>query len=301
MSNCVCESGIGNLGTPKCSKLMGRPYKMVFTQLKDSTGALNKIPAGTNIDDVYVGGFVANPDDSVRWYPTPEVKNFISTKADNVFQSFDDGTRQPLREGVRNFTGMFSQADNKFLCELDKIKCAKAGFYIVTDKNNYVGYDKDGSGDVYPIPVDVLDNVFNFTGADALQNVEFTLDIPLVVLDCKLATLYDNSADLVGLEGLFGLSAVASNAVAGGFTITIKGGGVYGNTEPYTGATISDFDVFNVTQASSTTVATLVESASGVYELTFTGAVSSDVIEVKPSTVLLSAGFDFEKVSLAVL
>lgn len=298
---CVCDQPVKNLGTPKCIKKAGRDYKLVFVNLKDSTGADNFIPSGQAVDQNYIDAKVYNLDASVRWYPSPEVKNFTTTKADAVYQSFDDGTRQRLRDGVRNYTGLFIGADENFLADFEDLRCAKVGFFLITDKGAIRGYDKLGDGNTYPIPVDVLDIVMMPESGDSVQHNMFTIDIPLIVLDRNFSTIYGATGDLVGIEGLFGLDATASNAVSGGYTVTIKGGGAFGNTEPYTGASIADFVAYNVTQLSPTTVATLTESANGVYDLTFTGAVTADVIKVSSSQALLDAGFEFNKVSLAVL
>lgn len=299
--NCVCGIGLSNLGTPDCIKQVGRPHKFIFNETKDSTGVFNKIASADVVNQLYVDGLIEELDLSKRWYLSPVVKNFLSTKADSVYQTFDDGTRSFLREGLRTFEGMFDKADSTFLKYLNSVNCANSSFYIITDNGNILGYTKDDSGDVYPIPVSLLVNILNLKTGDANQNVSFSLDIPLTVIDSQIATVYDIDADLVDAEGLIQLKAVASTPVALGYTLQLNNGGAFGSTIGYTGLTVIDLVAYNVTTDSPAVVASVTATATaGEFLLTFTGAVATDVIRVSESATLTGAGFSFPSVSLAV-
>lgn len=299
--NCLCGVGLSNLGTPECTKQMGRPYKFIFVNTKDSSGDFNKVASGDTVDQSYIDALVSNLDVTKRWFVSPEVKNFISTKGDQVFQTFDDDTRTPLREGLRTFEGMFNEADSSFLKDLESVKCSKASFFLITDEGNLIGYSKDSSGDVYPITIDLLVTKLNFKTGDANQNVMFTLDIPLNILDSEISTVYDIDADLVGAEGLVQLKSSVSTPVALGYTIQLNNGGAYGSTIGYKGLEIADLVAYNVTTDTSATVASVTATATaGAFELTFTGAVATDIVRVSEGQDLLDAGFSFPSVELAV-
>jgi len=59
---CECNVGLANLGTPSCTKTMGRPYKVVFTELKKASGVLNFIASGVDVDQAYIDAAVQNID-----------------------------------------------------------------------------------------------------------------------------------------------------------------------------------------------------------------------------------------------
>ena len=299
--SCVCNVGISNLGTPDCIKKMGRPCKLIFTELKGRTGAFNNIPAGQAVDTAYVTAAVGDNTLSQRWYPSPEVKEFLSVKGDPVNQDFDDGTSEFLREGPRSFTGLFKFADSKFVSYLKSVECAKSGFYIVTDQGNIVGYDRDGSGATFPIPVDVMTPTLNFESGDAIQSSTFTLTIPLLVIDSLFSTIYGATADLVGIEGLIQLTSTATVPTTSGFTLTLKGGGQFGYTDPYTGLLLTDLVADNLTQSTSPTITTVAGGVGGVYVVTIGSVATGDVVTLSESSVLTAKGFSFNTVTETIL
>lgn len=285
---------IGNLGTPSCNKQTGKPVKLIKVQKKDSTGAFNKIPFGTTIDDSYVSGLVQNIDTSVRWYPSPLFKTFTSPKEDTVYKTYGDGEKLKIRDGVRSYTGEFVQLGAEFLCNLNTIDCVNEAFYLVTDTNSIQGYSKDDSGDVYPIPVTELATVLNYATDDDIENVSFTIEIPNTVTDCSLETLFNAEANLLEVEGLVQLQVKAGTPTASGYSLTISG---YGNAYPYLDAT--DLAGYDETADATIAVASISQTTatSGIYVVTFTSPTATNVVRLDETAVLTAKGFSFNSVS----
>lgn len=299
--NCVCGIGLSNLGTPECEKSIGKPVKLILGDLKNASNVYNKIASTDDLTDVFVSGKVESLDLTERWYFSPEIKEFTSTKEDTVYKTYADGSKKALREGLRTMAGIFSEADPVFLEFLNKAKCGKRGLYILTDKNVLVGYKKDETGDVYLLPIDVLASKFNFASDDDVQNVSFTLDIPLNILDSELSAVYGASADLVDTDGLVQLAGTLSTPVALGYSLDLRGSGAFGYTSGYVGLVVGDLIAYNVTTQTLAVVASVNTTATeGLYDLTFTGAVATDVIRVSESATLTATGFSFPSVELAV-
>lgn len=299
---CSCTTGIKDMGTPNCTKSMGRPHKIVFVELKDSTGAYNKIASADVLNQTYIDGKIQNTDETVRWHVSPPVKEFLSTKEDAQYKEYDDSSRERIRDGKRSYEGVFKYGDPVFLGFLESNRCAKAGFYIVTDQNVIHGYCKDDSGDTYPIPVETLDGVFNYRSGDDIQNVNFMIDIPILIKDNMLSAIYGAEGDLTGMEGLVQLSATLDNATASGYDITIGGAGQFGYTDAYEALVLADLTAYDETNDASQVITSVTATATpGVYTIVFTAPTASATISLVPASSLLSAGFSFDKVELAIL
>lgn len=285
---------IGNLGSPKCNHQTGKPLKLVKTQRKDSTGAFNKVAKGTVLSDTFLQGMVSNIDTSVRWYVSPEFKTFDSPKEDTVYKTYGDGAKKKIREGSRSFLGEFVELGSEFLCNLNDIVCKEEAFYLITDTNSLLGYSKDDSGDVYPMPVSELATMLGFAKDDDIENVKFTIDIPNSVKDCFLSTLYGVEGNLIELEGLVQLKALASTPTASGYTISLSG---YGSN--FTGLDATDLLGFDVTANASIAITSIAQttSQSGEYVVTFTSPTSGNIVSLSETATLTAKGFSFNTVT----
>lgn len=283
---------IGNLGTPSCNRQTGKPIKFIKVSKKDSTGALNKIPAGTTIDKTYLDGKLQNTDLTLRWYMSPEFKNFDSPKEDFVYQTFGDGTKAPLREGLRTYTGDFIQVGSDFLCYLKPLECKDECVYMVTEKNVIQGYSIDDSGDVYPIPVTSLTTRLNYAKDDAVESVGFIIDIPITLKDCQLKSVFGATADFISSTGLVQVEAVTSLPTTSGYTIKLSAYGL-----PYTGLIATDVAGYDKTAGSSIAVTSVTAGVEGTYVIAFTSPTTGNVVETREASGLTAKGFSFQAVS----
>lgn len=283
---------IGNLGTPSCNKQTGKPIRFIKVSQKDSTGALNKIPVGTTIDQAFYDAKVQNLDLTQRWYVSPAFKNFQSPKEDNVYQNFGDGTKSFIREGLRTYTGDFIELGSDFLCYLKPLECKNEAIYFLTEKNVIQGYSTDDSGDVYPIPVDELTTKLNYATDDAVESVMFNIDIPITVLDCQLKSVFGSTADLINTDGLIQMEAVASSPTGVGYTVSMS---VYGM--PYTGLVATDINGYDVTAGASIAVSSISGGSDGSYVVAFTSPTSGNVVRTEETATLTAKGFSFQAVT----
>ena len=283
---------IGNLGTPSCNKQTGKPIKFIKVAKKDSTGALNFVPSGTTIDQTFLDGKIRNLDLTQRWYMSPSFKNFDSPKEDPIYQTFGDGSKSFLREGLRTFTGDFIELGSDFLCYLKPLDCKDECFYIVTEKNNLVGYDPTGSGNLYPMPMEELVTKLNMAKDDSVESVMFTIDIPITLLDCQMKTVYDSTADFVNTNGLIQMEAVASSPTGTGYSVTMT---VYGM--PYTALDATDITGYDETASASIAVTSITGGSNGTYVIAFTSPTSTNVVRTEETAVLTAKGFSFQAVT----
>lgn len=283
---------IGNLGTPACNKQTGKPMRFIKVSLKDSTGAYNKIPAGTVIDQATYDASIQNIDTSVRWYVSPKFYEFDSPKEDNVYKTYGDTTKVFLREGLRTYTGIFSELGADFLCYLKPLECKDEAIYWLTEKNVIQGYSKDETGDVYPIPVSELTTKLGYAKDDDVDNVMFNIDIPITLKDCQLKSIFDSTADFIETNGLIQAEMAASSPSATGYTITMS---VYGIA--YTDLLATDITGYDETAGATIAVTSITGGAGGAYVVVFTAPTSSNVVRTEETAVLTGKGFSFNSVT----
>lgn len=294
LDNCTCSTGMGELGKPNCIKTFGRPYRLIFVNKRDSSGDIYKIPAATAIDQTFIDTAVQNLNTADRWRISPPVENFLSAKDDPQYQDYDNGDRKIVRDNRRTFTGMFEDADSVFLEQLETTKCAGARFFIATDENVLLGQKNDSTGDLYPMTMSELYAKLDIMTGDAVQDVSFVLDLPVILKDTQLMGRMDVTGDLINAEGLYPMTATLSGATTSTLDITLVGNGSYGNSEPFVGLEATDLSAYDVTDSSAGTIASVAATATdGKFTVTFTGATSGNTMRLSPTTAFTAKGYYF--------
>src|SRR3990170_4598150 len=130
---CKCESGLLNTGAG-CSPLMDVTDKIIVVPIYDSTGAKNRIQLSSfAFDSTSFKALINQSDASKRWYPVPRLKNVTDERAEPELETFDDNTKIPIRQGLREFTGLAVEKDApvKLIGKLNAITCKEVGIYII--------------------------------------------------------------------------------------------------------------------------------------------------------------------------
>lgn len=283
-------------------------YKLIAVKTYDSTGAKNAISLSATLNQAFFDALVNNADLTKRWYPLPEMKQIVDTRADNQYFDFDDNTQKFIREGVRKCTAMLateSGANTPQMKELiEQLRCDKYSFYIVTTANQLIGNISSDEASLEPIKIDsqsVASMFVKKTNTTPQHNLlSFTWSVEnndawLRLIDCEEL----GGANLMGLKSL--LSICYKLISVSQTQLKIKLYSKFGTPinpigVPYLVKTdfISSNDattasIYNATTASNVTIVTATESPASTYTLTYASQAVADSIVLK----VLKTGFDF--------
>ena len=85
-----------------------------------------------------------NSDKALRWFPLAELVNSEGTQEDPVFQEFDSGVSQFVRDGVKTAVMTLEEMGVYNKNELNKLNGKGWDVYLATDKHNILGWTSDG-------------------------------------------------------------------------------------------------------------------------------------------------------------
>lgn len=302
MQTCSCDATLSNTGTPTCNSLMDVAEKIIIVPKYDSNGELNFIDLTDTLDQTYFDDKINATNKQDRWYPLPRVKNAESSKADSVFETYADGSKELIQEGVRSWSVLIPKQTPTLLGKLKTWRCTEFGIYIIDKSGNLIG-SLDATDELYPISVEGAswNPILVFPTPTAVQKIDLKFDIDQLAQDENLQMILAGSLGsvrLLNLNGLIDVYGAVTNISTTSFKIRLTTD--YGDAiDPgiVEDLTAVDFissvggatsKVRNQTDASDVSV-TVAESPAGTYTLTYTAQTSADVLYVKPSAI----GFDF--------
>lgn len=281
---CNCEAGLSNTGRPNCVPIQSVTSSLIMVPLYDNDGALNGIDLSSALPTW--SSLINEADSSKRWYPLPAFENVELPKADSQFEEANSGRKVFLRQGKRSFLGQLWEEDSspQLLAKLQNNRCVDFGVYIVDINGNLVG-SKVGNF-LYPIPVDnpSFDPKYMFATDSTASKIEVGFDFERLFDEGTMYMITPEEAgvNFTSLKGL--LDVNFSNASSSTTVFTSKVSLDYGtalNPIVVKGLLVADFSVYNVTDASAVSLASVTESPAGTYALTYSSAqTSADVIRV---------------------
>jgi hypothetical protein len=283
----------------------------IIASLLDDAGADNYIASGATVDDAYIVARLNDTDPSQRWYYLPNVKNAnIGERGDDVFESFDDGSKTFIEEGVATTSFVMAAQSPTMVGKLKSHRCNKNGFMWVDKDGRLWGREVNGAmyfvameeqslsvKATYPTPTsnyniavswgwrkDMFDEAIGYWE----QSVTWSTKRSLLDVNCEVYTPATQTAVVIDLSYDYG----AANA-----------------KQPVEGLVATDFvsadsgttaKIYNVTDNTDVTI-TVAESTTvpGRYTLTYASQTVADVLQLAAS----KTGFDFSNlltVSIAV-
>lgn len=311
MANQLCECNIGilNSGLPNCVRTQKAIRKSIFVQMVSNGGVTMSIDPATVLNKAWMDALVNHSDKSLRFYPTPQMKNVDTTKTDPVMESFEDASSFFIRDGVSTFSGIFANCPPMFKAKLESMRCvSNTGKFDIDLEGNLIGLTNNIDGKLYPIPVNVQSVVAKVVNANdkATQQILFTYEIPSWVNDADFrmisASAFTNFTPL-DISGLLDANVVFSAIGAGTVTATITVPSA-SMDEPIAveGLVIGDFissvtavalRIRNVTGAADVVVTGVTEPTPGAYVLTYALVAAQTVIVLAKKN-----GFDFSGMRL---
>jgi hypothetical protein len=183
MFGCKCGLGLSNTGLPNCVTLQSVTTRLIFVNLKDSTGALTRVDltALPNFSNLFTA---VNPKD--RWYPLESFDNVEMPIADSSFEETASGRKFFIKSGKRSFNGDMYLQSPEALNIINSFSCSQVGVYAVDANNNLIGI-KDGNY-LYPISINnkSLDAKIVFASDANVQKMNLTFDFLTSVEESKM-------------------------------------------------------------------------------------------------------------------
>lgn len=154
LTGCVCGGVPLNSGTSGCIEQIGTWDYIVRVDKEDSTGALNYIPAGTDLTSTYVKAKLNNSDATLKWTVFPKLWSVEDMRADPLTEEEDNivfNLRQGPRTFVSHFRGKF--ASPQMEATWMSFECRSNAVYGLTENGQIEGNNPLLAGDLYPIKV----------------------------------------------------------------------------------------------------------------------------------------------------
>lgn len=247
MFGCKCGLGLSNTGLPNCVTLQSVTTRLIFVNLKNSTGALTSVDL-TSLPN-FANLFTAvNPKD--RWFPLESFDNVEMPIADSSFEEASSGRKFFIKTGKRSFNGDMYIQSPEALNIINSFTCSQVGVYAVDADNNLIGI-KDGNF-LYPIPINnkSLDAKIVFASDTNVQKLNISFDFLTSVDESKLwlITYSDTNFDFNLVSGIKDIVIADTVVTFSGFNVdylTIDV--VYKNAEndiPISGLTPSLFKLW---------------------------------------------------------
>ena len=286
MAVCKCDAGLVNSGIPSCVSGFGKVVKLFFVYQNDFAGASNALDCSVPFDQSVLDALLNKTDPSQRWYPTGLISTVTEERADPTTETIDNKALN-VEAGVRTFQGFFigsATASPSYLKFLNSLECPKVMYYAVDANNNIIGVERNGSFWGFTVQEKSIYSKFiPATSTTIAKNqLNFTLDD--LVQDKDISFIDQVGADLLGANGLIDVN-LAEGSISGTFeSVGVVGTLTYGscnNKLKYTAGTgLTDWIVYNKTQASSIGVSSVTVTDGNIYDIGFIAQNSGDVIQV---------------------
>lgn len=287
---CDCSGGIKSLGVASCPALFDAAYKFVFTPYFKSDGSINETSFAANpaLNAAYFAAKIALTLDQ-PWYPSPEVMNFESERAEAKFESFNNDTvKLFVQNGERTVKGIWVNVPAKIADILNEWNCTQWGFYVITKAGELVGMEGSTYKHLAPIKIQkgsfssILQQKSNTAIMVQKAMVQFQYDISECDGNLKMidAPSFATGYDIKQLNGLINVVQKPTTAIT---ATTLSIAADTGQGDIYTpilveGLVAGDFVISNLT--AGTTVAKTLAETSGKYVLTFSAQTAGDYLKV---------------------
>lgn len=292
---CSCGVSLQNTGVPGCVPIFGVTKQLILVPLIANDGTENSIDPNDTLDSAYFTALINNADDSKRWYPTGAMKNVTGERADPLMETFEDGSKVFIRQGVRNFSAMLLKGGPELLSQLNSNRCSSFGVYMVDANGSIYGKVKS-DGNLYPIEVQAASfyGKLVFTTDTTIQKIMLAFEFGVDEKDEDLRMILASSITGINLSSASGLINTYVKVVTCGQTsLVIDVYNKYGdfiNGSPVEGLLVADFassvtgtgsKIRNTTDGADVTITSVTESTTqaGRYTLAYTSQTVADELQ----------------------
>lgn len=281
MADCLCGTGLGNLGLSSCVVNRNVTNKLFFVPVYDSTGVKNKLDLTGTINEATIIALINQSDASKRWYLSPVFENVVKATADTTFEEAPSQRKKRIKAGKKSFSAEHWDVAPQLEGKYNEYLCGGWGVIELDIDGNLIG--KKVGTDLYPIPVD--GDSFDVKYVDPTDTATSKL---MVSFDynrlMKSEELWLISADELGadLNDQDGLKDVELEFVSKTSTqVVVNATLSYGTAVQLLkvkGLLAADFALYNNTLSASHTIATVTEGTGaneGQYTITYAAITGS--------------------------
>lgn len=296
---CECGAPLSNLGH-ECTNPFGVPAMDVFVPTLDSTGVANGILKTQTLDKAYFDSMVNHADPTKRWYPTPQFKNVVDTRADAKFWEADDQSVEFVSEAARKFMAIITQKSGtgatapQMKKQIDSARCSQGlSVFKFSEGRQILVKDSADGLSVLPIEIDAQSVYAGFVKSTKDQNQHLVLsynyatsesDGDLKSIECSEIDGYD----ILTMRALLNACYVLKSQTVSTLKIQIVTGfGSAKNPNTVDGLVAADFKssdsgtasrIYNQTDDADVTITSVTESPDGTYLLGFAAQTLGDVL-----------------------
>ena len=247
-----------------------------------------------------------------RWLPTPELENLTDLRAEAVFQTFNSGKKQKVRDGFRDVYAFIPKGDAELYGRLKNLgACNEIGALAMDQSSNLIGSKRTQTTlpytNIYPILIDrgSWDVQFVKSTDAEVQGIAIMFQWKSTEKDEDLIMIPVSKMDW-SREDLYGLLDVYGTEVSTGQTSMVVD--VFLKTAasevlPLTGLLLINFDLYNKTDSASVTITGATESLTvpGRYTLTYASQTVADQMKLTIAKDRYDSANGLEKVDFVVV
>ncbi len=295
MAACKCNVGLSNTGTA-CTPVMSVTDKIILVPYYNNDGEVNSIDLTDTLDAAYFTALVNQADASKRWFPLPSLKNVADERAENVVESFDDGSSVFITDGNRSFTGLLIKGSVQLLKKINAARCVEVGIFVIDRQGNLIGSIlADGTLAPIKLDKDSISALLVKTTDTTVQKIQLKFNFSQDESDenLRMVTADEMSYDVRLLKGLLDITVTYSSITTTGFVATLKT--EYGTViTPVLdkGLDLADFALYNDTDSAAVTPSSVTEDPEGVYTFVMPAQGTTEVLFLTPT----KAGRDYSAV-----
>lgn len=290
---CKCTSKYANTGAPSCSgSLIKASRRLIMVPKYADDGTLNKVSLPATLNAAYFNALINQADRSKRWYPLPKHVNAEITKAESVYETFGDGSKQFINEGVSNFKCVYPAQQPNFLSILKSGRCNDMAVFIIDKSGALVGLSNGEENVLYPFSLNknTADAIMKWATDTTGTNIEYMFEFDTDQRDEEIVKI--DMVDMVSVNLLVGydglIDAIKSQTSTGQASMVFKlyaKGGSAANPVAITGLLAANFALYNVTTSVAVTIVSCTESLvnKGEYTLTYSSQTIGNVIRITPT------------------
>lgn len=301
---CSCDDALQNTGEVNCKSLLTYAAGIIAMSYFDQDGNVNQIDLTDTLDQAYVTAKLNNADKYQRWYPIMNLKNIEDKRGDTTFQEFDDGSKYPVNDGMRDFVGYKPQVTPDWVGNIESFACGTIGIFIIGAGGELQGNASE-AGYLKPFLISPNSWIAKYVKPTpkevSMLHLAFAFDQSERDKDIKqiLASEFDD-VNFLTINGLIDVtvSYTTHSTTTLKFTLSANLGTAL-NPVKIEGLVAGDFAVYNVTDSASIgftgSGGSFTDNGDGVYTIVYNTANqpgAADVIRLTPS----KNGYDFSAV-----
>ncbi len=298
MANEACV-GFGNTGYyTTCDALFKVLRGMFLMNTRDSDGNLNKVPAGTIIDDTFISGKVNETDKTKRWYPIMGIENATGVRAEPVFYENESGAKEFVKQGARDLSFELRRRGSEYLGQILSCPCDELSVFFIDGDGKLRGKITavGSASDFYPIRIQPASQYATivFSTPDNPEHLMVQFQHALTERDELLRTYPAGliEAELLDAKGLVDVYASFSDILTTSFTADLTTIYTEGDLYRPTGLLVGDFTLYDETAAAAVVITSVTETTPGVYDFVIPSTALINVKRLTPTKI----GYDFSAV-----